>query len=199
MSNDPLTLERATSVLSSNMLYGTAIGATGLFLAGVAFAYYVALPPALDFLLNFGDGDFAFLEEDSDDNLNFRAKRFAFSEGRVGIGTAAPTARLDVLSSGETAVRGATDWIGVYGLHQGDGSFPGGILKKICMFSLAKGRHRRQLRRPRQEQQRRRSRRPRRKHGERDGHFRTGQRILPRAGHAPCSEHAAQCGHGRLH
>ena len=40
-------------------LYGTAVGATGLFLAGVAFAYYIALPPALDFLLNFGDGDLA--------------------------------------------------------------------------------------------------------------------------------------------
>jgi sec-independent protein translocase protein TatC len=36
-------------------LYGTVIGATGLFLTGVAFAYYVALPPALDFLLNFND------------------------------------------------------------------------------------------------------------------------------------------------
>jgi sec-independent protein translocase protein TatC len=36
-------------------LYGTVVGATGLFLGGVAFAYYVALPPALDFLLNFGD------------------------------------------------------------------------------------------------------------------------------------------------
>lgn len=36
-------------------VYATAIGATGLFLIGVAFAYYVALPPALDFLLNFGD------------------------------------------------------------------------------------------------------------------------------------------------
>lgn len=36
-------------------LYGTVVGASLLFLAGVAFAYYVALPPALDFLLNFGD------------------------------------------------------------------------------------------------------------------------------------------------
>lgn len=36
-------------------LYGTVVGATGLFLAGVAFAYYVALPPALDFLLNFNN------------------------------------------------------------------------------------------------------------------------------------------------
>jgi sec-independent protein translocase protein TatC len=34
-------------------LYGTALGAGGLFLAGVLFAYFVALPPALDFLLNF--------------------------------------------------------------------------------------------------------------------------------------------------
>ena len=40
-------------------LYGTVVGATGLFLAGVAFAYYVALPPALDFLLNFGNGELA--------------------------------------------------------------------------------------------------------------------------------------------
>ncbi|MCH8815569.1 MAG: twin-arginine translocase subunit TatC [Chloroflexi bacterium] len=39
-------------------LYMTVIGATGLFLGGVAFAYYIALPPALDFLLNFG-GDLA--------------------------------------------------------------------------------------------------------------------------------------------
>lgn len=36
-------------------LYGTVIGATGLFLGGVAFAYYIALPPALDFLLNFNN------------------------------------------------------------------------------------------------------------------------------------------------
>jgi sec-independent protein translocase protein TatC len=36
-------------------LWGTALGAGGLFLTGVLCAYYVALPPALDFLLNFGD------------------------------------------------------------------------------------------------------------------------------------------------
>ncbi|HUF53993.1 MAG TPA: twin-arginine translocase subunit TatC [Dehalococcoidia bacterium] len=36
-------------------LYGTVVGATGLFLGGVAFAYYIALPPALDFLLNFNN------------------------------------------------------------------------------------------------------------------------------------------------
>jgi sec-independent protein translocase protein TatC len=34
-------------------LWGTVFGATALFLAGVAFAYYIALPPAMDFLLNF--------------------------------------------------------------------------------------------------------------------------------------------------
>jgi sec-independent protein translocase protein TatC len=39
-------------------LLWTVVGASGLFLAGVAFAYYVALPPALDFLLSppFGEG-----------------------------------------------------------------------------------------------------------------------------------------------
>jgi sec-independent protein translocase protein TatC len=36
-------------------LYGTVAGSVGLFLAGVAFAYYIALPPALGFLLNFQD------------------------------------------------------------------------------------------------------------------------------------------------
>lgn len=40
-------------------LHGTVAGATLLFLAGVAFAYYLALPPALDFLLDFGGGDIA--------------------------------------------------------------------------------------------------------------------------------------------
>lgn len=36
-------------------LWGTVAGCSVLFLAGVAFAYYVALPPALDFLLNFNN------------------------------------------------------------------------------------------------------------------------------------------------
>ena len=36
-------------------LYGTVVGATLLFLSGVAFAYYIALPPALDFLRNFNN------------------------------------------------------------------------------------------------------------------------------------------------
>jgi sec-independent protein translocase protein TatC len=40
-------------------LYATVFGATLLFLGGVAFAYYIALPPALDFLLGFGGGDLA--------------------------------------------------------------------------------------------------------------------------------------------
>ena len=40
-------------------LYGTVIGATLLFLAGVAFAYYIALPRGLGFLLDFGGADIA--------------------------------------------------------------------------------------------------------------------------------------------
>ena len=40
-------------------LYATVFGTFVLFLGGVAFAYYVALPPALDFLLNFGGGEIA--------------------------------------------------------------------------------------------------------------------------------------------
>ena len=40
-------------------LYATVFGTFLLFLGGVAFAYYVALPPAMDFLLNFGDGEIA--------------------------------------------------------------------------------------------------------------------------------------------
>lgn len=37
----------------------TTIGASVLFAAGVAFGYYLALPPAMDFLLNFGGEDIA--------------------------------------------------------------------------------------------------------------------------------------------
>ncbi len=40
-------------------LYATVAGTFMLFLGGVAFAYYIALPPALDFLLDFGGGDIA--------------------------------------------------------------------------------------------------------------------------------------------
>ncbi|HZP25827.1 MAG TPA: twin-arginine translocase subunit TatC [Dehalococcoidia bacterium] len=36
-------------------VYGTVIGAFGFFIGGMAFCYYVALPPALNFLLNFGN------------------------------------------------------------------------------------------------------------------------------------------------
>jgi len=40
-------------------LYATVLGTFVLFLGGVAFAYYIALPPALDFLLDFGGGEIA--------------------------------------------------------------------------------------------------------------------------------------------
>lgn len=40
-------------------VYAVVFGASFAFAAGVAFAYYVALPPALGFLLNFGGGEVA--------------------------------------------------------------------------------------------------------------------------------------------
>ena len=40
-------------------LYATVVGTSVLFLGGVAFAYYIALPPALGFLLDFGGGEIA--------------------------------------------------------------------------------------------------------------------------------------------
>ncbi len=40
-------------------LYATVFGTFVLFLGGVAFAFYIALPPALDFLLDFGGGELA--------------------------------------------------------------------------------------------------------------------------------------------
>jgi sec-independent protein translocase protein TatC len=38
-------------------LLPTIFGATGMFLAGMAFAYFVALPPSMRFLLTFGEGE----------------------------------------------------------------------------------------------------------------------------------------------
>ncbi len=40
-------------------LFATVFGTFALFLSGIAFAYYIALPPALGFLLDFGGGDIA--------------------------------------------------------------------------------------------------------------------------------------------
>ncbi len=40
-------------------VYAVVLGATLAFVVGMAFAYYVALPPALGFLLNFGGGEVA--------------------------------------------------------------------------------------------------------------------------------------------
>jgi hypothetical protein len=65
--------------------------------------------------LNFGDGDYAFIEEDTDDNLWFQANRIAFmggglgsGTGYVGIGTTTPMWPLDVFHQAGTAVRGTT-------------------------------------------------------------------------------------------
>jgi len=50
--------------------------------------------------LNFGDGDYAYISEDLDDNLKIHASgRVAFTGGFVGIGTVTPTANLDVPGS----------------------------------------------------------------------------------------------------
>lgn len=45
----------ALSPQEKRWVYGTVAGAFLFFLGGMAFCYYVALPPALDFLLNFGN------------------------------------------------------------------------------------------------------------------------------------------------
>jgi sec-independent protein translocase protein TatC len=47
------------SAYERRWLYATVAGTFVLFLGGVAFAYYIALPPALGFLLDFGGGDIA--------------------------------------------------------------------------------------------------------------------------------------------
>jgi sec-independent protein translocase protein TatC len=55
------TLRFVSPGLSSDerrWVYFTVVGSSALFLGGVAFAYYIALPPALDFLFHFG-GDLA--------------------------------------------------------------------------------------------------------------------------------------------
>ncbi|MBE0640171.1 MAG: hypothetical protein IH598_16780 [Bacteroidales bacterium] len=49
--------------------------------------------------LNFGDSDYAYIDEDEDDKLDIHASRVAFSGGYVGIATSTPSANLDVLGS----------------------------------------------------------------------------------------------------
>lgn len=46
--------------------------------------------------LNFGDGDYVFIEEDLDDRLQIQANRIAVMGGNVGIGTATPNHRLSI-------------------------------------------------------------------------------------------------------
>jgi hypothetical protein len=49
--------------------------------------------------LNFGDGDYVYLDEDTDDNLTINANRTAITGGFVGIGTNNPTQILHLYSS----------------------------------------------------------------------------------------------------
>ncbi len=46
-------------------------------------------------------------------------------QGKVGIGTLTPAAKLEVKTTGQTSVRGISNWIGVFGAHEGSGTFPG--------------------------------------------------------------------------
>ncbi len=48
----------AVADTSRRVMLAVVAGVSSLFLAGVAFGYYVVLPVALGFLLNFGDGSF---------------------------------------------------------------------------------------------------------------------------------------------
>ena len=49
--------------------------------------------------LNFGDGDYAYIEEDEDDRLLLRSDRTTITGGYVGIGTTVPEQRLHVAGS----------------------------------------------------------------------------------------------------
>jgi len=59
--------------------------------------------------LNFGDGNFAYVEEDLDDRLLLLANRFAFLTGNVGIGVTAPTFQLH-LSTNSAAKPTSNTW-----------------------------------------------------------------------------------------
>lgn len=56
-------------------------------------------------LINFGDGDYVHVGENgADDTLELKASRFFFSIGNVGIGTATPGVKLDVLGEARVSV-----------------------------------------------------------------------------------------------
>ncbi len=58
--------------------------------------------------LNFGDGDYVYLEEDIDDGLTIFASRTAIMNGIVGIGTATPSFDLEV--NGTAGKPGGGSW-----------------------------------------------------------------------------------------
>ncbi|MCD4697368.1 MAG: tail fiber domain-containing protein, partial [Bacteroidales bacterium] len=63
--------------------------------------------------LNFGDGDYAYIEEDEDDYLNiYAAQRISLTGGNVGIGTTTPGAKLDVTGRISISNTGSSVFIG---------------------------------------------------------------------------------------
>jgi hypothetical protein len=59
--------------------------------------------------LNFGDGNFVYLQEDTDDTLTIYSARTAITGGPVGIGTTSPTRKLQV-DAGDALIRGANNF-----------------------------------------------------------------------------------------
>jgi len=68
-------------------------------------------------MLRLGDGDFMRIGEwEADDTLSFKATRYSFTTGNVGIGTASPETKLHVVSSGDAVSVRSSSGDGVVGI-----------------------------------------------------------------------------------